>query len=113
MFSILRCLALLHAFGLLVAYPYQPGFAKLKSNVDCLKTPAPLSYHVHVTYMLTNDKQISDVSAFREVALKHFAPLLGENPVCQGTDVEPSGRYGKYYSNGLSTILPLMYLFIF
>ena len=80
--------------GLVKAYPYQPSFAKLQANVDCQKNPTPLSFHVHVTYMLTNEQQIKDVQAFREVALKHFAPLLGDNPVCQGTDVEPSGRYG-------------------
>lgn len=77
------------------AYPYQPSFAKLQPNVDCHNTPTPLSYHIHVTYMLTNDQQIKDVQNFRDVALKHFAPLLGDDPICQGTDVEPSGRYGK------------------
>lgn len=76
------------------AYPYQPAFSKLKANVDCKSNPAPLSYHVHVTYMLTNEKQIQEVQLFREQAIKHFTPLLnGLSPVCQGTDVEPSGRY--------------------
>lgn len=77
------------------AYPYQPSFAKLQPNVDCHNTPTPLSFHVHVTYMLTSEQQIKDVQNFRDVALKHFAPLLGDDPICQGTDVEPSGRYGK------------------
>lgn len=84
--------------GSLHAYPFQPAFAKLQANVNCHENPLPLSYHIHVTYMLTNDQQIKDVQIFREKALKHFAPLLGENPVCQGTEVEPSGRYGMTLS---------------
>lgn len=80
------------------AYPYQPRFDQMKRNVDCHTFPQPISFHVHVTYMLTNDQQISDVQQFRKIAQEHFTPLFnGQDPVCQGTDVEPSGRYGKKY----------------
>eukprot|EP01031_Cornospumella_fuschlensis_P029250 gene29250-35309_t len=69
-------------------------FSRLKANVDCQAVnPTVLSWHVHVTYMLTNDQQIKEVSKLRETAAEYFKPFLGEDPVCQGTDVEPSGRY--------------------
>eukprot|EP01031_Cornospumella_fuschlensis_P029177 gene29177-35213_t len=77
-----------------VAYPFQERFSRLKANVDCQAVnPTVLSWHVHVTYMLTNDQQIKEVSMLRETATEYFKPFLGEDPVCQGTDVEPSGRY--------------------
>lgn len=89
-------------FGLLAAvlnavagYPYQPRFANMKANAMCKSYPQPLSYHIHVTYMLTNDDQIATVSALRDQAASHFAPFLGDSPKCQGTEVEPSGRYGE------------------
>jgi hypothetical protein len=65
------------------------------ANVDCSKFPQPLSWHVHITYMLTNDQQIADAASFRDDATKYFAPFLGADPVCPGTKLEPSGRYGK------------------
>lgn len=95
--SVVLLSLLLALLGAASAYPFQASFAKLEPNVDCHNSPAPLSYHVHVTYMLTNDQQIKEAQAFRETALKHFAPLLGDHPVCQGTDVEPSGRYGTKF----------------
>jgi hypothetical protein len=78
------------------AYPFQEKFRQMKANVDCHNSPAPLSFHVHVTYMLTNDDQIQEVSAFRDRAQAHFAPMLGSDPICQGTEIEPSGRYGEF-----------------
>lgn len=66
-----------------------------KATVDCSKAPTPISWHVHVTYMLTNDEQIKDVQEFREEAMKYWAPLLGDDPICRGTTFDPSGRYGK------------------
>ncbi|RYH08174.1 hypothetical protein EON65_41100 [archaeon] len=81
-----------------VAYPFQERFSKLKANVDCQanSNPTPLSWHVHITYMLTNDQQIKEVSALRDRAAEYFKPFLGEDSVCPGTEIEPSGRYGKF-----------------
>jgi hypothetical protein len=82
------------------AYPFQEKFAAMKPNVNCQTYPQPLSYHVHVTYMLTNDQQIEAVEKFREQAQNHFTPFFdGQNPICQGTEVEPSGRYGNNFFN--------------
>jgi hypothetical protein len=79
------------------SYPFQKQFASMKPNVNCQTNPQPLSYHVHVTYMLTNNQQIESVQKFRDQAQAHFMPFFnGQDPVCQGTEVEPSGRYGKY-----------------
>lgn len=80
--------------GMVAAYPYQARYKDMDTTVDCHKFPAVISYHVHVTYMLTNEDQIAEVSAFREATQKHFAPFLGEDPVCQGTAKDSSGRYG-------------------
>lgn len=66
-----------------------------KANVDCQKSATPLSWHVHVTYMLTNDDQIEEVTKFREQAMEYFAPMLGSDPICRGTKEDPSGRYGN------------------
>lgn len=63
-------------------------------RVDCTKSPDILSYHFHVTYMFKQD-QIEAVQALRDEATKHFAPFLGDNPVCQGTPHDKSGRFGK------------------
>eukprot|EP00602_Paraphysomonas_sp_CaronLab_P001138 CAMPEP_0185019944 /NCGR_PEP_ID=MMETSP1103-20130426/2538_1 /TAXON_ID=36769 /ORGANISM="Paraphysomonas bandaiensis, Strain Caron Lab Isolate" /LENGTH=223 /DNA_ID=CAMNT_0027550529 /DNA_START=194 /DNA_END=867 /DNA_ORIENTATION=- len=52
-----------------------------------------MSYHVHITYMLTNKDQIKRAGELREEALVVFADLLGEDPVCRGTSNDPSGRY--------------------
>jgi hypothetical protein len=84
------CTFLLYQHSL--CYPYQSAFANLKSNVNC-EYPAVLSYHIHVTYMLTNDNEIEAVSKFRNETLDHFLPFWGLDPKCAGTDVEPSGRY--------------------
>ena len=87
---------LLALLGVLVA----PGFAhpghKADDRVDCSDYPPVMSYHVHITYMLTNEDQIKEAGALREQALVAFKDLLGENPVCQGTEEDPSGRYGDY-----------------
>lgn len=76
-------------------YPFQESFRQLLPNVDCNGSPNALSYHIHVTYMMTNEDQVREVSAFRGRTEEEFADLLGEDPVCQGTVIEPSGRYGK------------------
>lgn len=87
---------LLLAFtGLTVAYPHQKRYESMEATVDCHNYPAPMSYHVHVTYMLTNKNQITETSALRDEAQAHFAPFLGPEPVCQGTKEDPSGRYGE------------------
>ena len=44
--------------------------------------------------MLTNEDQIAEAGALREVAEKEFATLLGSDYKCKGTDSDPSGRYG-------------------
>ncbi len=86
-------------FGLAVAYPYQKRYESMEATVDCHNYPAPMSYHVHVTYMLTNKNQIAETSALRDEAQAHFAPFLGSEPVCQGTKEDPSGRYGEFPRN--------------
>ncbi len=96
------------------AYPYQARFASMKQNVNCQTYPQALSYHVHVTYMLTNDQQIESVQKFRDQAQKHFTPFFnGQDPVCQGTEVEPSGRYGKFFPLLLLQYGLLMHLSFF
>jgi hypothetical protein len=77
-----------------VGYPFQSRFSNLRSTVNCNQFPPALSYHIHVTYMLTNEEQIKEVSSLRDDATKEFADLLGLNPICEGTEIEPSGRYG-------------------
>jgi hypothetical protein len=88
--------------GMVAAYPYQARYKDMDTTVDCHKFPAVISYHVHVTYMLTNDDQIAEASAFREATQKHFAPFLGEDPVCQGTAKDSSGRYGENCTSTLA-----------
>jgi hypothetical protein len=78
------------------AYGGKYDRTKMTPNVDCSKAPPALSWHVHITYMLTNSKQIAGAIAFRQEAQKYFAPFFeGQDPVCPGTAEEPSGRYGK------------------
>jgi hypothetical protein len=78
------------------AYGGKYDRTKMTPNVDCSKAPAALSWHVHITYMLTNSKQIADAIAFRQKVQKYFTPFFeGNDPVCPGTPEEPSGRYGK------------------
>mmetsp|Transcript_11634 Transcript_11634/g.17653 ORF Transcript_11634/g.17653 Transcript_11634/m.17653 type:complete len:236 (+) Transcript_11634:90-797(+) len=67
--------------------------SSLKDTVDCDSYPTIMSYHVHITYMLTNKDQIKRAGELREEALVVFADLLGEDPVCRGTSNDPSGRY--------------------
>jgi aromatic ring-cleaving dioxygenase len=81
-------------FVVTVAYPYQARYKNMEATVDCHKYPAVISYHVHVTYMLTNDEQVAEASAFRDATQEYFAPFLGSDPVCQGTKEDSSGRYG-------------------
>jgi len=105
--------------GFTVAYPHQKRYESMESTVNCYDYPAPMSYHVHVTYMLTNDNQIDQVSALRDEAQAHFAPFLGSDPVCQGTKDDPSGRYGtvKYFIKLLPKLphhlCPSFYLLLF
>jgi len=85
------------ALGLLastaVAYPFQARYEKMAATVHCHDYPAVISWHVHVTYMLTNDEQIAEVVALRQLATEHFAPFLGSDPICPGTPDDTSGRY--------------------
>jgi aromatic ring-cleaving dioxygenase len=81
-------------FVVTVAYPYQARYKNMEATVDCHKYPAVISYHVHVTYMLTNDEEVAEASAFRDATQEYFAPFLGSDPVCQGTKEDSSGRYG-------------------
>lgn len=64
------------------------------TRVDCTKSPDILSYHFHITYMFKQD-QIDAVQLLRNRTQEHFAPFLGENPICQGTPHDKSGRFGK------------------
>lgn len=64
-----------------------------QATVDCHVYPTIMSYHVHITYMLTNQQQISAAIALRDIALDEFSDLLGSEPTCQGTVADPSGRY--------------------
>jgi hypothetical protein len=50
------------------------------ATVDCHDWPAPMSFHVHITYMLTNDDQIQRAGELRSLALENFADLLGSDP---------------------------------
>lgn len=47
--------------------------------------------------MLTNDDQIARVTQFRDQAQAYFAPYLGSDPICRGTKIDPSGRYGEFF----------------
>lgn len=63
------------------------------TDVDCHAYPTIMSYHVHITYMLTNKDQIQRTGELRDQALKEFANMLGPDPSCRGTQKDPSGRY--------------------
>jgi len=65
-----------------------------KTRVDCTGSPDILSYHFHITYMFKNN-QIEAAEKLRDQCQQHFAPFLGENPICQGTPHDTSGRFGK------------------
>ena len=98
MFNVLFAIGSFAALcSLAVGYPHQKRYDSMETTVDCHKYPAPMSYHVHVTYMLTNDDQINQVTALRDEAEAYFAPFLGPNPICQGTKEDPSGRYGSFH----------------
>ena len=116
MFNLTKSVLLLALIAAVCAYPWQERYAKLTPNVDCHNFPPVLSYHVHVTYMLTNNKQIAAASAFRDAANKHFAPMLDADPACPGTVEEPSGRYGEQlfsvYNSFLSFYEILLLFFI-
>lgn len=77
-------------------YPQRNDHSSLKTNVDCSDGayPTPMSYHIHITYMLTNSDQINSTATLRAEAESHFAPLLGDDKVCRGTTSDSSGRYG-------------------
>jgi hypothetical protein len=102
-FSIVSIFVIFLALAL--GYPFQERYRNMEATVDCYNYPTVMSYHVHVTYMLTNDDQIAAVSAFRDETQTHFAAMLGPDPVCQGTAEDPSGRYG--------TLRYLLYLLSF
>jgi hypothetical protein len=69
------------------------------SLVDCRGSPDILSYHFHITYMFKQD-QIDAVQELRNKTQEYFAPFLGENPICEGTPHDKSGRFGKAVSSG-------------
>ena len=54
--------------------------SSLKDTVDCSAFPTIMSFHFHITYMLTNKDQIQRAGALREEALVAFADMLGEDP---------------------------------
>jgi len=62
------------------------------THVDCKGTPDILSYHFHITYMFKTN-QIDEAIQLREKCQEYFTPLIGENPICQGTPHDPSGRF--------------------
>lgn len=63
------------------------------TTVDCLGSPTVLSYHFHITYMFKTD-QVDMAVALRNQTQEHFAPFFnGQDPVCQGTPHDPSGRF--------------------
>ena len=63
------------------------------------------SYHVHITYMLTNEDQIAQAGALRDVAEKEFSQLLGPDYKCTGTAADSSGRYGMVIRHILALYL--------
>lgn len=87
-------------------YPERIDRVSLKTNVDCSDGayPTPMSYHIHITYMLTNSDQINSTATLRAEAESHFAPLLGDDKVCRGTSTDTSGRYGKNSSVGINIL---------
>ena len=79
-------------------------------EVDCHENPHPMSWHVHITYMLTSPAQIAAAGLLRTKALTEFAELLGPHPECQGTEEDRSGRYDNgrlcaIYDHSLNTTL--------
>ena len=97
---LLSFVALSALIGAVLGYPRRHDQATAKSSVDCSAGayPTPMSYHIHITYMLTNEDQINATAALRAEAESHFAPLLGDDYVCRGTSSDPSGRYGNVLS---------------
>ena len=83
---------------------------KHAAEVDCKNHPTFMSWHVHITYMLTNPAQIEAAAILRSKALEEFSDLLGPDPKCQGTEEDPSGRYDNgrlcaIYDHSLNTTL--------
>ena len=79
-------------------------------EVNCRATPSIISYHVHITYMLTNPDEVTAAESLRGLALEEFADLLGDDPICQGTKEDESGRYDNgrlcaIYDHPLNTTL--------
>jgi aromatic ring-cleaving dioxygenase len=63
-----------------------------ETTVDCLGFPDVLSYHFHITYMFKTD-QVNSAIDLRDRSQEYFAPFLGEDPICQGTPHDRSGRF--------------------
>ncbi len=78
---------------LLSASALAHGDFHAENVVDCMNYPTIMSYHVHITYMLTNKAQIVRTRALQAEAAKEFAPLMDLDSKCQGTEKDPSGRY--------------------
>jgi aromatic ring-cleaving dioxygenase len=81
-----------HFFTKIDAY-LSRGHKTEKKTVNCHAFPQIMSWHAHITFMLTSQDEIAKAVALREEAFKEFADLLGSQPVCQGTPEDPSGRY--------------------
>jgi hypothetical protein len=61
------------------AHPTRYSRDKLRIGKDGV--PQPLSYHVHLTYMASNEKQVQTAAALQDQARKHFKDYLGEDCV--------------------------------
>lgn len=96
MVAIDTMLKLLSTLSLLFSAAAHSGH-RAEDGLDCNAYPPVMSYHVHITYMLTNQDQIKEAGELRQEALVAFKDLLGPNPVCQGTETDPSGRYGMVF----------------
>lgn len=53
------------------------GFFQVNYSENEFRFPNPISWHVHVTYMLTNKEDINRAAAVREKARFHFKDHLG------------------------------------
>jgi len=96
MFSFQLVVVLLSVLQLAFAHP--SVYPLPKGSVNCSNFPPAISYHVHIVFMLTNNKQIAAADALRDEAIEHFADITGSDHVCRGTKLDSSGRYdnGKF-----------------
>ena len=59
--------------------PNKPTFLQGRIMTSVFEYPKPVSWHLHVTYMLTNDEQIQRAGKIREKAREHFKDFLGKD----------------------------------